>query len=158
ANRLKRAEKGKPGASSANDILERLWLLIDCDSIRKTGISSTNVEHDLAIARAKEVRDYLTSEGWCAPILADSGNASHLRFAISAPVEDGGLTERCLESLAAKFSDKKPPGVIIDQSVHDPPRLRKLYGSLACKGDSIPVRPHRMSRILEAPAQLEVIP
>jgi hypothetical protein len=155
ANRLKRAEKGKAGASTANDIIERLWLLIDCDPIRKAGISSTDAEHATAIARTKEVREYLTTQGWPSPILADSGNGGHLLYRTSLPVDDHALTEKCLTSLAARFSDNR---VHVDQSVFDPPRLRKLYGSLACKGDSIPARPHRMSRILEAPDTLEIVP
>lgn len=147
ANRLKRAEKGRPGCSTASDITQRRWLLVDCDPIRPAGISSSDVEHQAALTRATEIRDYLIKEGCPTPILADSGNGAHLLCPHPAPVEDEGYTRQFLASLAAEFNDSL---VSIDQSVFDPPRLRKLYGTLACKGDSTADAPHRMSRILEA--------
>jgi len=35
--------------------------------------------------------------------------------------------------------------------VFNPARIWKLYGTVSRKGDSIPERPHRLARILEAP-------
>lgn len=46
------------------DILHRRWLLIDVDAVRPTRISSTNAEHESALARAREIRDALRHEGW----------------------------------------------------------------------------------------------
>ena len=47
--------------------------------------------------------------------------------------------------------------VHLDSSVFNPARIWKFYGTLAAKGDSIPSRPHRVSRILEIPTPLEVV-
>jgi hypothetical protein len=49
ANRLKRAEKGRAGCSTATDVIIRRWMLVDCDPIRPAGISSSDLEHEAAI-------------------------------------------------------------------------------------------------------------
>src|SRR5476651_2469176 len=64
-------------ARSANEILDRTevttkdheiarrrLLLVDCDPIRPTGISSSDAEHHAAIERSRQIRDYLSSEGF----------------------------------------------------------------------------------------------
>src|SRR5262249_16019924 len=48
--------------------------------------------------------------------------------------------------------------VKVDRKVYNPARIWKLYGTLAAKGDAIPGRPHRLSRILEAPEQVQIVP
>jgi hypothetical protein len=146
ANRLKKALKGE--LTSDKDIIARRWLLVDCDAARPTGISSTDAEHEAALARASDVARHLCDQGWTEPIVADSGNGGHLLFRIDRPVDDGGVVERCLKVLDARFSDS---AVTIDMKVLNPSRIWKLYGTAACKGDHIPERPHRMSRILSAP-------
>ncbi|WP_425613605.1 YfjI family protein [Anatilimnocola sp. NA78] len=151
-NRLRKAAKGD--STSDKDILTRRWLLVDTDPIRPSGISATDEEHEAALARAREISEYLQTLGWPAPILADSGNGGHLMFRVDLPVEDGGLVERCLATLDAQFSDKL---VSLDQTVHNPARIWKLYGTLAAKGDSVPDRPHRIARILSVPGELTVV-
>ena len=44
--------------------------------------------------------------------------------------------------------------VAIDTSVHNPARIWRLPGTMNCKGDSIPERPHRMARILDEPQDI----
>jgi hypothetical protein len=58
-----------------SDILCRRWLPIDFDGVRPAGISSTNEEHDFALARARECRSYLIGQGWPESLLASSGTA-----------------------------------------------------------------------------------
>jgi hypothetical protein len=53
----------------------------------------------------------------------------------------GALTE-----LDKRYSDKS---VAVDTTASNAARIWKAYGSVAKKGDSIPGRPHRLSRILE---------
>jgi hypothetical protein len=91
----------------------------------------------------------LTGEGWPEPIHADSGNGAHLLYRVDLPADDGGLIERCLKALAARFNSDM---VHVDQSVHNPARIWKLYGTQAGKGDSTTDRPHRMAKIIDAPA------
>ena len=65
-----------------------------------------------------------------------------------------GCCKRC-SPRQAKFNGN---GVTFDTSVHNPARIWKFYGTLACKGDSLPDRPHRLARILEVPDKLEIVP
>lgn len=145
-NRAVRLEKGE--STQDNEILRRVWLPIDVDPVRLARISSTDEEHELALARVREIAAHLQSEGWPRPVIADSGNGGHLLLPIDLPADDGGMVSHCLISLAAKFDDDR---VKIDTTVFNPARIWKLYGTPACKGDSTPQRPHRMARLLEVP-------
>jgi len=147
ANRVRPMTKGD-SATSDSDILARRWLPLDLDPKRPSGISSTDDEHEAALARARQIRDALAAAGWPPPIMADSGNGAHLLYAIDEPSNDDGLVKRILEALAVRFDDDL---VSIDRSVFNPARIWKLYGTPARKGDSIPDRPHRLARILELP-------
>lgn len=134
--------------SGDSDVIARRWLPIDCDPVRPSGIPSTDAEHDAALARATAIRDALAERGWPTPILADSGNGAHLLYAVDLPVDDGGLVESCLRALAFRWDDG---AVMIDQSVHNPARIWKLYGTVARKGDGTPERPQRLARLLAVP-------
>jgi hypothetical protein len=130
-------------------VLCRRWLPVDADPVRVAGISSTDAEKASAFNIILNVRTYLSvGLGWPAPVLADSGNGFHLLYRIDLPADDGGLVERILKALAARFDTKD---VVIDQKVFNPARIWKLFGTLSRKGDSTPDRPHRRSCILEAP-------
>ena len=50
------------------------------------------------------------------------------------------------------FSDS---AVALDVSVFNAARIWKVYGTMACKGDNLPERPHRLSRLLDVPSTLE---
>jgi len=54
------------------------------------------------------------------------------------------VIKRVLDVLAARFSDD---GVHVDSNVHNPARIRTLYGTRKRKGDSTQDRPHRRSWI-----------
>jgi len=79
------------------------WLFIDSDPERPSGISSTNEEHELALAHSQTIREALRTQGWPEPIWADSGNGSHLHYAVDLAVEDADLMRRVLEGLAEQF-------------------------------------------------------
>ena len=147
ANRLHDVDTGEPTTSDM-DILARHWLLIDCDPVRPAGISSSEGEKRVALAKAETIRAYLRERGFPEPILADSGNGGHLMLPIDLPVDDGGLVNRVLAALGFLFGDEV---VSIDQTVYNPARIWKLYGTKACKGDNTPDRPHRLARLLEVP-------
>ena len=152
-NRLKRAGKG--ASTGDGDIVRRRWLLIDADAKRPSGISATEVEHNQAIDRIRTICLYLRTAGWPEPIPANSGNGGHLLYGVDLPVDDGGLVQRCLMALANHFDNQE---VNIDQTVFNPARIWKLYGTLACKGDSTPDRPHRMANLLHRPDTLAPVP
>ncbi|MEW6756376.1 MAG: AAA family ATPase [Candidatus Latescibacterota bacterium] len=154
ANRL----KSRAGTTTAdNDITCRRWLPIDLDPERPAGISSTDPEHDAALVRAQEARDWLAAQGWPAPIRADSGNGAHLLYRVDLPNDDADrrLVESCLKALALRFDDG---AVKVDTGTTNAARIWKAHGTLACKGDDLPDRPHRLARILEAPEPLAVVP
>lgn len=153
ANRAKECGPKDP-ATSDSDIIARHWLLIDADPVRPSGISSSDSEHEAAIALVWKIRDYLTSLGWPTPIVADSGNGGHLMYHVDLPATDEGLIERDLKALASRFDGST---VKVDTGVFNPARIWKLYGTPARKGDSTPDRPHRLSKVLEMPESLEIV-
>src|SRR6185503_11135173 len=89
------------------------------------------------------------------PIQADSGNGFHLDCLIDLPASDSGLVRRVLEALAFRFDTAE---VRVDQKNHNPALIWKLYGTLACKGDSTLDRPHRRSALVKLPEQLKSVP
>ena len=141
-------------ATSDSQIIRYAWLPIDSDPERIAGISSTNEEHVQAIAHSQVIREALQAEGWPAPILADSGNGSHLLYKIDLATTESDLVKRVLEGLAARFN---APGVHVDQTLFNPSRIIKLYGTRVCKGDDTQERPHRMSRLLEVPEDIQFV-
>ena len=147
-NRLRPA--GRNPTTADTDIVRRRWLLIDCDPRRASGVSSSNAEHESALAKAREIRDGLSSLGWADPIMTDSGNGAQLMYRIDLPADDGELVRRVIGEIAKASSEQ----VAIDTSVHNPARIWRLPGTMNCKGDSIPERPHRMARILEEPQDI----
>ena len=147
-NRLRPA--GRNPTTADTDIVRRRWLLIDCDPRRASGVSSSNAEHESALAKAREIRNGLSSLGWADPIMTDSGNGAQLMYRIDLPPSDGELVRRVSGEIAKASSEQ----VAIDTSVHNPARIWRLPGTMNCKGDSIPERPHRMARILEEPQDI----
>lgn len=151
-NRVRKAEKGE--STSDQHIVVRRWLLVDVDAQRPTGISATIKEQQAALARASAICNWLHEQGWPEPIRADSGNGAHLNYRLDLPACDDGIVQRCIEALGEKFDDEQ---VKVDVSVFNPARIWKLYGTMSCKGDDTPERPHRMARVLSAPEEVVVV-
>lgn len=144
----------KDSLTSDLDIAKRRWLYIDADPRRPSGISSTDEEHERALEKIIEIKRFLTMQGWPEPVRADSGNGGHLLYRIDLPSNDEGLIKRVLEALAFKFDDEY---VDIDQTVFNPARIWKLYGTVARKGDSTKERPYRIAKILKTPSTLKSV-
>jgi hypothetical protein len=132
-----------------NNILVRRWLPIDLDPVRPAGISASDEEHAAAIQRALTIAADMEKE-WNRPIVADSGNGAHLLYRIDLPNDQEGLAfvSGALAELDRRYSDQ---AVKVDVTSANAARIWKAYGTVARKGDSIPGRSHRMSRILEVP-------
>jgi hypothetical protein len=153
ANRLQqRAEV----TTSDSDILRRRWLLMDFDPARPAGISSTNQQHGRAISVACAAWDDLRGAGFPDPIVADSGNGAHLLYWLNLPNDSSAteLVKGVLEGVAARCGSDD---INVDQTVFNAGRIVKLYGTLVCKGDNLPTRPHRRSRLLEIPTRCTVL-
>ncbi len=158
ANRLKRRA---PETTADGDIVARRWLLIDVDPVRPSGVSATDEELELARQRVSAIYVFLSTLGWPEPVVAMSGNGYHLLYRIDLPVDDSDLVRRILAAIADHFDDDR---IVVDRSVHNPARITKIIGTMACKGDDlaasdgIAARPHRRSVLANAPDQLQVVP
>jgi hypothetical protein len=137
------------------DVLRRRWLLVDVDPKRIAGISSTEEEKGKARQVVEAVRDWLREQGCPDPILTDSGNGYHLLYRIDLASDDNGLVKRVLGALGARFDTE---GATVDQTVFNPARICKLPGTWARKGENLPERPHRQSKILDIPNDLRPVP
>ncbi len=146
----------RPASTIADaHITRRRWLPIDLDPERPVkNVSATDVEHTLALDRARRIAEALQAEGWPAPIQIDSGNGAWLLWAIDLPADDGGLVQQCLQALAARFDDAL---VKVDLTVYNPARIGKIPGTWARKGDDTPERPHRRARLLVVPDQVQTV-
>ncbi len=153
ANRVIRAGRDTKSTSDG-DIVARRRLTIDFDPDRPAGISATDEEKVFASQVAWMVRSDLHVLGWPEPIEADSGNGYHLNYAVDLPADDGGLVERFLQALSAKYTT---PTVKVDTSLFNPSRIIKLYGTWSRKGDPVPTRPHRLAMITSRPPFLTTV-
>lgn len=143
--------------TSDTDIVGYDWLMVDLDPVRPAGTSST----DEQIRRTKEVAGricaYLKGRGWNDPVIAASGNGTHLLYSIklNANKEGQELAHNCLKALNMLFADDE---VDVDLKTANPARICKLYGTVARKGANTPDRPHRMSGILRVPERIAPTP
>jgi hypothetical protein len=156
-----------------DDILCDMWFPIDIDPVRPSGISSTENELGLALSKRDEVADYLSK--WATTVKGMSGNGGHGLIKLTGypnNTETRQIKERLTRFLSARFSDWQRDsngnfildkrrrkilsnnGVCVDNTVFNMSRLWKLYGTMACKGNNIPDRPHRRSYL----AMQDVIP
>jgi hypothetical protein len=151
-----RLQAGLRQTTSDKDIIQWRWLYIDCDSERPAGISATDQEHKAALDRAATIREFLSNRGWPAPIYSDWGSGGHLLFLLPALDLERArqLVKLCLKALATRFSDAL---VKVDESTSNAARLCKLYGTMTRKGDAMPDRPHRRSRIIDDPERIEPV-
>ena len=154
SNRLRGIEYRSQSTTTDADILCRRWLLIDCDAVRPSGISSSGAEHAAALAKAQEIRSNFAGADWADPLYIDSGNGAQLMYRIDLPRDDGGLVEKLLKKLDKWCST---PEVKIDVTVHNPARIWRLPGTYNCKGDPVEDRPHRMAKIIEQPETPEIV-
>ena len=136
-------------ATSDKDITRRVWLPVDFDPARPSGVSATDDELRVARERAVEAADWLTHELQAEPdIWAFSGNGYHLLYRIDLPNTDESTrwVKSIIDTTASRFSDHR---VSVDRTVFNAARIWKLYGTLARKGDQVPAlgRVHRRAAI-----------
>ena len=145
-NRLARASRG--GTTSDDKIERRVFLVLDLDPVRPSGISATDAEKEEGKERGRAVVAYLRSRGWPEPVVVDSGNGVHLYYPVDLPTDDGGLVARILQALDARFSDG---AVHVDTTVGNASRIMKVPGTWARKGEDTLDRPHRRAAFLSLP-------
>jgi len=157
ANRIKLRLSRKDATTADADIIRRRWLPVDIDPTRPSGVSSTDAEHEAAIAAAGRIAAYLAEQGFPEPIRADSGNGAHLLYRVDLPNDEPAtaLVKGVLTTLDALFSNDR---ITVDTANHNAARIWKLYGTVSRKGDNTPERPHRRAKILSAPEEIGVVP
>jgi hypothetical protein len=149
-----RIESYAKTVTSDREVQRRRNLLVDGDAKRPPGVSSTDAQHEAAVARIRDVYEFLRKHGVKDMLVGDSGNGGHLLVAIDLSNDDESrhLCERVLKALDYLFSDEL---VKVDVAVANAARISKVYGTMARKGDSTPQHPHRRSRILHLPEHRE---
>ena len=138
------------------DIECRRWLLVDLDTVRSSGISSTDAELEEAHVLARAIFSALKVKGWADPIVAMSGNGYHLLYRVDLPNTDK-ITELVKKSLKVLDMLFSTTSCKVDTSVYNAARITKLYGTLAKKGVSTIERPHRMSLLKYIPSEINII-
>lgn len=139
------------------DITWYQWLLVDVDPRRPSGTSSTDDQVKASRELAKKIYHWLKNRGWPDPIIAHSGNGTHLQYKLNRnnTPENKKLIENVLKALGMLFADAE---MSIDLTTFNPSRVCKLYGTVARKGANTEKRPHRMSKILMVPDKIEAVP
>ncbi len=145
----------KPTVSDA-DILQRNWLLVNINPVRPAGISSTDEEHETALTIAAQISDDLIEAGWPESVFADSGNDAHLLYYIDLPNDESStnLIKDVLAVLDQRYSSET---VKIDTTAFKAAQFVRLYGTVAIAGDETEDRPHRVSQILQCPAEIQAV-
>lgn len=146
------------GASALRDadIAEIVRLPFDFDPCRPAGVSSTDDEMANSLDSRSRFVAYMTSRGWPMPILASSGNGYHAQYRVKLPANDETreMTRLIYRTLALMFSDEL---VGFDQTVENPSRIFRAYGTLNAKGEPTADRPHRVAEV-RTPAVLQIVP
>ena len=139
------------------DITGKSVLSIDVDPERKSGISATAEQLDLALERTLAIRDDLRKAGFPEPAYGMTGNGGRLWYKINEPVEDDGLIGYCLDSLALMYNDDL---VKVDTTLRNPSRIDKIPGTWARKGDELPEMGiiHRQARLIDVPTDVHIVP
>jgi len=135
-----------------SDIAARRWLLLDLDPDRPSGIPSSAEEHAAARRAQETLRDRLWADGWPEPVEIDSGNGAYLLYRVDLPNDDAAkdLIRRVLLGLAELV---ETPGVELDATVYNAAQLLRLPGTWNRKGTGDATRPHRLCRLVRAPAE-----
>jgi len=151
-----RTTSTKPG-TTAEDILYRRKLILDFDAIKPTGTpalsSSTDAEKAETIVRAGDCIEWLHNNGIPQePLWGDSGNGTHVIYNINLPND-----QESYALISALYDRLNKEDFSVDVSLKDAPRICKLYGTVARKGNDTPERPYRRSHLLNVPSPWEVV-
>jgi hypothetical protein len=152
ADRLKKAR----ATTRDEDIVCLSWLYLDYDVECPDGISSTDEELAAARARLEKVQadhpELVLSSIW-----GCSGNGCWMLIRLPDYPNDAehrALVARVVDWFREEYSDE---AVTIDEKCKNPSRSMPLVGTMKCKGESSPDRPHRLATI-ESPPDRSLTP
>lgn len=144
--------------TSDNNILRRIWLPIDIDPLRPSGIGSTAEEKQLARKVTLDLGQKLLDFGFLETnmFVGLSGNGYHLPIRVDLPndTESRDLVKRCLAAMQEMVGTAK---VEVDPKIFNAARIMKCYGTMSCKGVDTPGRPWRLAKILKMPDTIEPV-
>jgi hypothetical protein len=132
--------------AGAKDIQHRAALLLDFDADCESDEMSTDAEHEAAIRQAGESSAWLVSLGWPRPTQIDSGRGSQLHVPVDLPADSGAdaLVRDLLRAIKSRYR-------LIDEKMHDRPRLARLPGFWNRKSAaSTAARPWRMAKLMDS--------
>src|SRR6266853_4141325 len=144
--------------TSDSHITRRVWLPVDIDPIRPSGVSATADEKRLAREVANALMVKLQEFGFPESCLVggSSGNGYHILIRRDLPNDDASrdLTKQCLAAMQAMVGTGK---VEIDPKVFNAARIIKCYGTMACKGMNDDNRKWRMASLTIVPEMIEPV-
>lgn len=149
-NKLTRALKDQ--RASDQEVTRRRAFFVDIDpACAVKGVSATDDERDGALSLAEDVIEHLSKQGWPKPIVGHSGNGAQMLWAvdIEANKETDRVFRQALEALIAQFSGLD--WASIDESIYNRSRGCRFFGTLNCKGQDSPERPHRIATLESLP-------
>lgn len=140
-------------ATSKNDITRRLFIPIDIDVERPSGICSTNEEKEYAHQKALTVFRFLKENNFAEPVICDSSSGYHIYYPVDMEADQQSESEikKFFGILSNFFTDER---VKIDRQVGDANRIMRLSGTWSRKGRNTTERPHRMAKILRYPSEM----
>lgn len=140
-------------ATSKNDITRRLFIPIDIDVERPSGICSTNEEKEYAHQKALTVFRFLKENNFAEPVICDSSSGYHIYYPVDMEADQQSESDvkKFFGILSNFFTDER---VKIDKQVGDANRIMRLSGTWSRKGRNTPERPHRMAKILRYPSEI----
>lgn len=140
-------------ATSKNDIIRRLFIPIDIDVERPSGICSTNEEKEYAHKKALTVFRFLQENNFAEPVICDSSSGYHIYYPVDMEADQQSENDikKFFGILSNFFTDDR---VKIDRQVGDANRIMRLSGTWSRKGRNTPERPHRMAKILRCPSEI----
>lgn len=138
-------------ATSKNDITRRLFIPIDIDVERPSGICSTDEEKEYAHQKALTVFRFLKENNFSEPVICDSSSGYHIYYPVDMEADQQSESDikKFFGILSNFFTDER---VKIDRQVGDANRIMRLSGTWSRKGRNTPERPHRMAKILRCPS------
>ncbi|WP_394845150.1 hypothetical protein LZC95_50010 [Pendulispora brunnea] len=135
--------------ANARDIEIVTGAVIDLDPVRPKHTASTDEELGLAVEAAERAALWCESEGLVRPRFMRSGNGAQLWFALPPlDVRDEPRREQIqagLKAFEAELRRRFQTTRVTVDSIHDLPRIIKVIGTAARKGDGAGDRPHRTS-------------
>lgn len=150
---------GKPPTTSDGEVPRLRRFLLDFDPVRPAGIGATDAERERAIDARDAFRRFTKDElGWPHPLaVVESGNGGHLLYSIDL-ANDPEHVALLRQALRAAASLVGATDVVVDQTVYNPARVVRVYGSIAAKGDHTADRPWRVARARFNPAPRLITP